>query len=133
MLAQSHKDRMAIASLELRVTSLVSALSDASIRARQAEEMCGLMQSNWDMQQVVELIVRHMDQRATERAVQQQSLIQTTIVALNQALAGSDSELKEIVNTVVKELTMATSTLHELLTKEQELQRRSHNGTTAGN
>jgi len=132
-MAQLHKDQMRIASLEVTMASLQSTLSDYALRARQAEELVALHSQNWDMESISQTVIRHVDQRAEERAVHQQSLIQATILALTTALKGDEQELRQLVNTVVQELTKATMNMHELITKQQELQRRSHDGTASGN
>jgi hypothetical protein len=50
-----------------------------------------------------------MDQRATERAVQQQALLQSTLITLNSALQGDEETLRGLVNKVVQQVTMTLS------------------------
>lgn len=124
---------MKIASLQMTSSAHQNSMSEMALRAHQAEEMLALMSHDWDMEKVAELIHKHFDQRGMERAVQQQAIIQTTLVSLNTALGTGDPEtLKEAVNIVVKGLTQALGTMHDITTKEQNLTR-STNGTSARN
>jgi hypothetical protein len=132
-MAKLDPDKQKIAMLSVTLSSLQSNLSEYALRARQAEEMVGLLSSSWDHAQIGALLGKHMDQRSNERAIHQQDIIQTTIVALNAALKCDDEGLREIVNKVAKELTTATMNLNEFLTKEMQLKQRSQNGAPARN
>lgn len=134
-----HKDKRTqdfkVASLEMTLASLKATLSEAHARARHAEEMVALMQSNWDMQQVADVIKKHINQRAEERAIHQQALIQATIVSLNTALHSKEPIMNETVNTVLKGLTQALGTMHEINVKQkskQNLTRSGIDGTSNG-
>lgn len=129
---------MKIASLEMTLAATKSSLSDSLLRIRQAEEMVGLLSTGWDMKMVADIIGKHFDQRSTERAVQQQALIQATLVSLNTAMAADDPNLRSTVNTVVKGLTAALGTMHEIQTQQRNQSNkqnltRSANGTPSRN
>ena len=126
------EDKQKVAMLSMKLASLQSNLSEYAQRARQAEEMVGLLSANWDHDKVGMILAKHIEERAQERAIHQQNLIQTTITALTSALKSDDyDQMRQIVNTVAKELTTATMNLHQLLIKEEKLKQRSQNGTPA--
>jgi hypothetical protein len=127
-----NKDQQKIAMLSMTLSSLQSNLSEYALRARQAEEMVGVLSSSWDHAQIGAILAKHIEQKSQERAIHLQDIVQTTQLALQAALKSDDAGLREIVNNVTKELTTATMNLHQLLTKEAQLKQRSQNGTTSG-
>ncbi len=102
-----------VASLELSVAAFKSLISDYSVRAKQAEQMVGRLMgdklTDEQVQALAVLVGQHMDVKATERAVQQQALLQSTLIVLNAALQGDDESLRSLVNKAVRDLTMALS------------------------
>jgi cobalamin biosynthesis protein CbiD len=132
--------RLKAASLQMTLTALQSNLSENVQRARHAEEMVSMLQTQGTMEQVAQLVMRHMDERSKDRSVHQQALIQTTAFSLNAALQGNEAELRALVNTVVQGLTRASQTMHEIELKENEQAKRQYltkmrggiDGTTSG-
>jgi hypothetical protein len=100
-------------SLNMSLTALKSLLSDYALRANQAEALLGRMFSDkLTPEQVAELIKTVSEQmhvRASERVVQQQALIQATLVSLEVGLQGDAEGLRATVANVVKSLTLSQS------------------------
>lgn len=115
----THQSRNAdtVASLELSITAFKSLVSDYAVRAKQAEQMAGrLIADNLTDEQVQALAVlvgQQLDARSTERAVQQQALLQATLIVLNAGLQGGDESLRSLVNKAVRDLTMALSHMNQ--------------------
>lgn len=127
------KQQMEICSLQMQLAAVQATVSDAHVRARQAEEIAAACMANVNLEGLGAIIGRHIEQKAAERAVQQQGLIQATLVSLNTALQSDDSKvLRDTVNNVVKGLTMANATMHEIQVKTNDLTRRS-NGEASRN
>jgi hypothetical protein len=101
------------ASLELSLAATKSLISNYAMRARHAEETASRLMSERlstdQVQQLGSVIAAQMEQRANERAVQQQALLQSTLIVLNSALQGDEESLRTLVNTTVQQLTMALS------------------------
>jgi hypothetical protein len=109
-----------IASLNVLVDALKSTVSDYLIRAGQAEELAGvLLNEKLTPEQLFELasitIGKHVRDKANERAVHQQQILQTTSLAVNnvqQMLIMSDEHLdiikiRSAVNIIVQGLATA--------------------------
>jgi hypothetical protein len=114
------------ASLELSLTAHKSLLSDYVIRAQQAEAAASRAishaQASWTDEQIrlfASLIGEQMQIRATERAVQQQAVIQATLVSLNAALQAEPEQQKEILTTMARELTRSVQHLSALEMQEK--------------
>jgi hypothetical protein len=103
-------------SLEHSLAALKSLLSDYVLRTRQAEAVASrLMSQNLTDAQVHVLattISQQIDVRTTERSVQQQALIQATVVALNAALQTEGEQQKELLTSILRNLTTAVTTLN---------------------
>lgn len=124
-LKREIRDRdLKIASLNMTLSSTKASLSDYILRAKQAEDAVQAASLHWDMDRVGEMISKHMDQRASEKAVQQQALIQTTLVSLGTALVEDDETLRTVVNNVVQGLNKALGYMHDIASKEQTRHRR---------
>jgi hypothetical protein len=112
-MVRSSKNYDQVASLELSLQATKSLLSDYALRTRQAEQMASALMSERltgeQVTQLGQLIASHMDQRSTERAVQQQALLQSTLIVLNSALQGDEQTLRTLVNKVVEQATAALS------------------------
>ena len=107
-----------IASLQMMAASYQSTMSEAQQRARHSEELCHALSSNVNMEQVAELVIKHVGERSNERAVHQQALMQATVTALSTALKMQDDSLRNCVNNVCQGLTRALGTMHEIQKKE---------------
>jgi len=101
-------------SLNMSLTVLKSLLSDAAMRANQAEAIVGKLMAEKltpeQFQSLARTISEQMEIRSKERAVHQQALIQATIISLEAASQCRDeATLRTTVNSVTKQLTMAQS------------------------
>lgn len=112
-MAHQSKNYDKVASLELSLAATKSLLSDYALRTRQAEQTAALLMgeklTDEQVKQLGQMIAGQMEQKATERAVQQQALIQSTLIVLNSALQGDEETLRGLVNKVVEQVTMALS------------------------
>ena len=112
-MAHTSKNYDKVVSLELSLAATKSLLSDYALRTRQAEQTAARLMADRltdeQVKQLGEMIATQMDQRATERAVQQQALLQSTLIVLNSALQGDEETLRGLVNKVVEQTTMALS------------------------
>jgi Na+/phosphate symporter len=132
MTTQDPKDKeilelkLKVQSLSVTYAAMQSTLSENVQRARHAEEMVGLLQTQPMMEQVAQLVSKHIEERSRDRSVHQQALIQTTAVSLGTALQGNEEQLRALVNTVVRGLTAASKTMHEIELKENEQRKRQH-------
>jgi hypothetical protein len=99
------------ASLEMSLNATKSLLSDYALRTKQAEETVALlMREKLDVETVTklaQLVTTHMDVRSKERAVHQQAILQTTLIALSSGLAGDEETLRTSVNNIIKSITAA--------------------------
>jgi hypothetical protein len=97
------------ASLELSLASMKSLVSSYVLRASQAEQLAGrLMMEKLNpdqMQMVCALINEQIKNKAYERSVQQQAVLQATLVACNAALQADDDGRKKMLLDIVKDLT----------------------------
>src|SRR5271156_1814624 len=111
-------------SLNMSLTTLKSLLSDYALRANQAEAVAGrLLSDKLSLEQFGEILTlmrEQMNVRANERSVQQQALIQATLISLEVAARGDDKTLRATVNEVTKQLTMAQSHMNAKATKKPE-------------
>lgn len=105
-----------IASLNMSLAALKSLLSDYVVRAKSAEDASAvLMQDKLGpelLKDLAALIENQLGVRASERAVHQQAILQTTVVALNDALSHEQDKLRAEVELVIKELTRSLSTMN---------------------
>jgi hypothetical protein len=108
------------ASLELSLAAMKSLVSDYALRARQAEELASraLLTAMTDTQvnDFANMVAGHMDARARERSIQQQALLQATVVALGAALNAEGEQQKTMLANMLRDLTSAVQHL-ELQTK----------------
>jgi hypothetical protein len=98
------------ASLELSLAAMKSLVSNYAMRAKQAEELAGrlLMDKLNDQQMaaVVSLITEQIKLKAYERSVQQQAVLQATVVSLNAVLQTQDAaEQRRILLDMLRDLT----------------------------
>lgn len=102
-----------VESLNMSLTALKSLLSDYAMRSTQAETMAGRLMVDKlnpeQFRQVLGLVQEQMETRSKERAVHQQALIQATIISLESAARSDEPTLRQTVNDVVKQLTLAQS------------------------
>jgi hypothetical protein len=100
-------------SLNMSLSTLKSLLSDYALRANQAEAVAGRLMSDKlspeQFREVLTMMREQMNVRANERSVQQQALIQATLISLEAGARGDDTLLRSTVNEVTKQLTMAQS------------------------
>lgn len=100
------------ASLELSLSAVKSLVSDYAMRARHAEEAAQRLQgtTEWTEEQIKsfgQMVATHMDQRSLERSVQQQAIIQATVVALGLALQAEADERQGMLTNMLRDLTSA--------------------------
>jgi hypothetical protein len=110
-------------SLELQVASMKSLVSDLSLRARQAEMTAGHLMAQahhekWSDEQIhifAGIVAKQIDARSQERAVQQQAVMQATLIAMNAALRETDEikKSKMLVN-IVRELSTSVQHLENI-------------------
>lgn len=98
------------ASLELSLAATKSLVSNYVMRAKQAEELAGrLLMDKLNEQQmsvIVSLITEQIKLKAYERSVQQQAVLQATVVSLNAALQSPDAdEQRRILRDMLRDLT----------------------------
>lgn len=110
------------ASLELSLTATKSLLSDYSLRARQAEQTASMLMrgalTDEQLKEFAALVGQQMDVRNTERSVQQQALLQMTVVALNAALQAEGEDRTALLTNIVRDLTSAISHLQPQAPKQ---------------
>ncbi len=106
------------ASLELSLAATKSLLSDYALRTRQAEATASrLVAETLDtaqMHALSALIGQQIDVRNAERSVQQQAILQATVVALNAAMQLEGDEQKTMLAKIVRDLTSAVTHLNKL-------------------
>jgi len=107
----------AFESLHMTVAALKSVNSEYIQRAQHAEQSVGvLMKEKLPeelLRELMMLVAGQMDQRAKERAVQQQAVLQATLVALVAATKKDDAAMRQEVQHVVQELTRSLSVMNE--------------------
>ena len=118
-----------IESLELQIASLKSLLSDYVLRTRQAEQTAGELMAQahkekWEDAQIQAfgaIIARQMDARAQERAVQQQGVLQATVIALGAAIKETDEAKKSkmLVN-ILRELSTSVQHLNKIASLKKD-------------
>lgn len=92
-LNESNKPLTTFDALQLQITSYKSLVGDLSLRCRQAEQLAEIVVNktlNTEQMQalVVQCVGEHFTTRQTERTVQQQAVIQATLVFVNTMLQG---------------------------------------------
>lgn len=119
-------DQTKIASLELQVAAGKALIADYATRAQQAEQAANRAisqaQRGWTDDQVrlfASLITEHMDRRAQERAIHQQAILQTIVIALTQALNADAETQKTMLQTIVRETTTAVQHIADIQQKEK--------------
>jgi hypothetical protein len=110
-------------SLNLQIASLKSMLSDLSLRARQAEQTAGHLMAQahhekWTDAQIATfsgIVAKQIDARAQERSVQQQAVLQATVLAMNAAIKETDNAKKArmLVN-ILRELSASVQHLEKI-------------------
>lgn len=99
------------ASLELSLAAVKSLVSDYSLRCRQAEAATiALMRDGFDVEGATKfagLVGAQMQVRSMERAVQQQAILQATLIALTSALDAEPEEKQVLLVQIHKDLTLA--------------------------
>lgn len=108
------------ASLELTATSLQSLISEYSMRAVQAEEAAAALLADADVIQLSAMFAAHSHQNLNHKAIQQQSLLQMTLILLNAALQDDDQNLRTLVNKCCKDLTTALSYMNRVPNQERK-------------
>lgn len=112
-----------IESLELQIASLKATLSDYVLRVRQAEQTAGQLMAQahkekWEYAQIQEfaaIVAKQIDARSQERAVQQQGVLQATVLALSAALKEQEETKKSkmLVN-ILRELSSSVQHLNKI-------------------
>jgi len=101
------------ASLELSLQAMKSLLSSYVLRAKQAEQTAALLMQEKLTEAQLEVlhstILAQLEQHSAERSVQQQALLQASLVTLNAAASSPDETCRTLVNTMLKDLTLALS------------------------
>lgn len=118
-----------IEALELQVASLKSLLSDYALRVRHAEQTAGHLMAQahkekWTDAQIkefAEIVSKQIMARSQERAVQQQGILQATVIALGAALneQQEDKKKKMLVN-ILRELSTSVQHLDKIATLESK-------------
>lgn len=104
--------------LELNIRALQSLLSEYHTRTQMAEQMCSTLLNEKIppealLAHVVTLMGQHSEVRATERAVQQQALLQSLHMALEQVQhLGTVEEMRTAVNNIAKSLTLSLGSMN---------------------
>jgi len=99
------------ASLELSLAAMKSLVSSYVLRAKQAEELAGrLLMEKLNPEQMTMLQVLVSEQiklKAYERSIQQQAVIQATLMAVNGCLQSQDAEKQQqMLRDMVRDLTI---------------------------
>lgn len=98
------------AGLEVSLKATKSLLADYALRTKQAEEMTALLvKDRVDMNEVAKLIATHFHERGADAALHYGALVEVTVTALNAAAQGDDETMRTLVNSVLRDLTMALS------------------------
>jgi hypothetical protein len=102
------------ATLELTLAATKALVSDWALRAKQAEQAVGMLSaaatSTWTDEQMkafAALIGQHMDQRARERSVHQQAVLQATALALTHAIKAEGEEQQQMLRDALRDVTTA--------------------------
>lgn len=106
------------ANLQLSIVALKSLLSEYALRTKQSEQMCSMLLTEKIspevlMNTVTLLMTEHSENRSLERAVHQQAVLQSLVIALTQ-LNNSESlaDVLSQVNTIVQSLTLSISSMN---------------------
>lgn len=106
-----------VETLNMSLAALKSLTSEYVQRAQHAEQTAGiLMQDKLPQDLLRELVLalsEQMNQRGKERAVQQQAVLQATLIALVAATKRDDANMRQEVEHVIKELTRALSVMND--------------------
>lgn len=106
------------ANLQLSITALKSLISEYAMRATQAEQLCNTLLnekiSDSAMQTIVQsLISEHSENRGKERAVHQQAVLQSLLIALTQLKNVDDLEIiKNQVNSICGSMTLSLADMN---------------------
>lgn len=117
-MTQISKNANTLQGLQMAIDVMKSLASQANLRAKHAEEIANAITEakvpKWMQEELGRLLQKHMNERAFERTVHQQALIQNAELSLNVALQGPQENLKEAVQTILKEIVRFQSTMNEL-------------------
>lgn len=106
-----------VETLHMSLTAMKAVNSEYLQRARHSEQAAAiLMQEKLPEELLRELLIAiggQMDQRSQERAVQQQAVLQATLIALVAATKRDDATLRQEVQHVIQELTRALSVMND--------------------
>lgn len=99
------------ASLELSLAAMKSLVSGYVLRTKQAEELAGRLimdkLSGEQMGMIQVLVTEQIKLKAYERSIQQQAVLQATLVAANAAMQCTDpDEQQRILRDMIKDLTL---------------------------
>jgi signal recognition particle GTPase len=106
------------ANLQLSITALKSLISEYAMRATQSEQLCNTLlnekMGDLAMQTIVQsLISEHSENRGKERAVHQQAVLQSLLIALTQLKNVDDLEtIHKQVNSIVQSLTLSLADMN---------------------
>jgi signal recognition particle GTPase len=106
------------ANLQLSITALKSLISEYAMRATQSEQLCNTLlnekMGDLAMQAIVQsLISEHSENRGKERAVHQQAVLQSLLIALTQLKNVDDLEtIHKQVNSIVQSLTLSLADMN---------------------
>lgn len=127
LVRQERTHKMEMASQQVLIDSLRSCISDYAIRTKQAEELTGILLSEkLTQEQFMHIlnttIAQQMSDKANERAVHQQQILQATSLAVNNLrnmLHASDIDsntvtgLRGVANVIVQGLATALGNMTE--------------------
>lgn len=106
-----------VESLNMSLAAMKAVSSEYLQRAQHAEQSAGiLMQEKLPqelLRQLMLAVIEQMNQRGKERAVQQQAVLQATLIALTAATKRDDATMRQEVEHVIKELTRALSVMND--------------------
>jgi hypothetical protein len=122
-----------IESMNLQIASLKSMISDLALRARQAEQTAGHLMAQahhekWTDAQIQEfaaVVARQIDARSQERAVQQQAILQATVLAMNAAMKESDEKKERMLVNILRELSTSVQHLEKIGSKLKDKSEKS--------
>jgi galactokinase len=125
-----------IETLHMSLAAMQAVSSEYVQRAQHAEQAAGiLMQDKLPqelLRQLTLAMVEQMNQRGKERAVQQQAVLQATLIALTAATKRDDANMRQEVEHVIKELTRALSVMNDTQPRRVNNNVAANQSTTTG-
>lgn len=125
-----------VETLHMSLAAMQAVSSEYVQRAQHAEQAAGiLMQDKLPqelLRQLTLAMVEQMNQRGKERAVQQQAVLQATLIALTAATKRDDANMRQQVEHVIKELTRALSVMNDTQPRRVNNNVAANQSTTTG-